>query len=263
MSPKAGFSISALALSVLTAALANTDRTVGTARETVLSGLLQSVVLMVLIWLTAGIWNAGNARHRTAALAMSLAFLAELAQTVVQAQRVAQQEFHSMALVGILPLLLWAGWTLAPNNWNAPARTLWWFIFLGGIVCLAGLVGQMRWFRLLAESAPQQPEALLLAEYFAVPLLCPQEQPGRGVCLPWAVYAVQAGAALGTQLIFGCQNYPVQELLRAWSVGAFSRMDALLLLIWLCCAVYRICFLCAALRICLRAALNAGKELAG
>ena len=158
MSPKAGFSISALALSVLTAALANTDRTVGTARETVLSGLLQSMVLMVLIWLTAGIWNAGNARHRTAALAMSLAFLAELAQTVVQAQRVAQQEFHSMALVGILPLLLWAGWTLTPNNWNAPARTLWWFIFLGGIVCLAGLVGQMRWFRLLAESAPQQPE---------------------------------------------------------------------------------------------------------
>ena len=262
MNQKTEFSISALALSVLTAALAGVGRAAGSARETVLSAFLQAVVLTVVILLAAGFWHTSNAPHRTAALALSLAFAAELVQAVAQAQRAAQQEFHSMALVGILPLLLWAGWTLSPGNWNAPARVLWWFVFLGVAVCLLGLAGQMHWLRLLAESSAQQPEALLCAEYFAMPLLCPQEPPRRGLCLPWAAYGVQAGAALGMQLVFGGGAYPAQELLRAWSVGAFSRMDALLLLIWLSCAVYRICFLCAALRVCLRTAFGAGKELA-
>ena len=39
------------------------------------------------------------------------------------------------------------------------------------------------------------------------------------------------------------------ELLRAWSGGSFSRMDALLLLLWLLCAVYRAAMLCAAIRL--------------
>lgn len=262
MNQKTGFSISVLVLSVLTAALANAGRMVGSARETILSGFLQAAVLTAVVLLSEGFWHIGNAPHRTAALALALAFAAELVQAAAQAQWAAQQEFRSMALVGILPLLLWAGWTLAPSSWNAPARVLWWFIFLGGMVCLLGLAGQMRWLRLLAEGPAQQPKGLLYAEYFAVPLLCPQEPPRRGLCLPWAAYAVQAGAALGMQLVFGGGAYPAQELLRAWSVGAFSRMDALLLLVWLGCAVYRICFLCAALRVCLYAALRAGKELA-
>ena len=39
------------------------------------------------------------------------------------------------------------------------------------------------------------------------------------------------------------------QLLRAWSSGSFSRMDALLLLLWLLCAVYRAAMLCAAIRL--------------
>ena len=70
-------------------------------------------------------------------------FLAELFGTVVQAQNICQQEFRSMALIGLLPLLLWAGWCIPPSGWDAPARVLWWFVLLGGLVCLTGLPG--RW----------------------------------------------------------------------------------------------------------------------
>jgi hypothetical protein len=37
-------------------------------------------------------------------------------------------------------------------------------------------------------------------------------------------------------------------LLRAWSTGTFSRLDAALLLIWLTCAIFRIGVLCTAIR---------------
>ena len=58
-------------------------------------------------------------------------------------------------------------------------------------------------------------------------------------------------------------DYPEQELLRAWSVGIFSRMDALLLLIWLTCAVFRIGFLCAAAGELWKKAANRRKGAAG
>ena len=62
-------------------------------------------------------------------------------------------------------------------------------------------------------------------------------------------FAVQAAALLGGALLFGSGAYPRLELLRAWSGGSFSRMDALLLLLWLLCAVYRAAMLCAAIRL--------------
>ena len=61
--------------------------------------------------------------------------------------------------------------------------------------------------------------------------------------------AVQAAALLGGALLFGGGAYPRLELLRAWSGGSFSRMDALLLLLWLLCAVYRAAMLCATIRL--------------
>ena len=64
---------------------------------------------------------------------------------------------------------------------------------------------------------------------------------GMGLC--------GAGALLGGALLFGSGTYPRLELLRAWSGGSFSRMDALLLLLWLLCAVYRAAMLCAAIRL--------------
>ena len=54
---------------------------------------------------------------------------------------------------------------------------------------------------------------------------------------------------LGSALLFGGNAYPRLELLRAWNGGSFSRMDALLLLLWLLCAVYRVAMLCTAIRL--------------
>ena len=68
--------------------------------------------------------------------------------------------------------------------------------------------------------------------------------------LPIIAAVISSGYALGLALLFGApQAYPGYELLRAWSSGSFSRMDALLLLLWLLCAVYRASMLCAAIRL--------------
>ena len=73
-------------------------------------------------------------------------FLAELFGTVMQAQNICQQEFRSMALIGLLPLFaLGRVGVFRLPGWDAPARVLWWFVLLGGLVCLTGLAGQMDW----------------------------------------------------------------------------------------------------------------------
>lgn len=122
---------------------------------------------------------------------------------------------------------------------------------MGGVVCLLGLAGQLHWYRLFT---PAQPTAAnwgvpVYAEYFAGALLCSARSARRTVWLPAWGFAVQAAALLGSALLFGSGTYPRLELLRAWSSGSFSRMDALLLLLWLLCAVYRASMLCAVIRL--------------
>ena len=75
--------------------------------------------------------------------------------------------------------------------------------------------------------------------------VCREER--RGVCLPILTALVQTAATLGMALVFG-RTYPARELLRAWSTGTFSRLDAALLLVWLTCAIFRIGVLCTAVR---------------
>ena len=252
MNHSAGFSISAVALSVLTAALASAEGG-GSARAVILYGLLNAALLTALSVLASLFWHSESPLRKSVLAVLSLLLAIELFQTILQAQHAAQREFHSMALIGLLPLLLWAGWHIPPDGWNAPARVLWWFVVVGGAVCAAGLAGQMQWPNLLVVGAANglhDPGSFFCAEFLLWPVLCPRETPRRGACLPWAAFAVQAGAALGMSLVFGARDYPAGELLRAWSIGAFSRMDALLILIWLACAVYRVGFLCAALRRC-------------
>ena len=69
------------------------------------------------------------------------------------------------------------------------------------------------------------------------------------VCPPHGLAAGMGLCGAGSALLFGSETYPRLELLRAWSSGSFSRMDALLLLLWLLCAVYRAAMLCAAIRL--------------
>ena len=161
---------------------------------------------------------------------------------------VCREEFSSLALLGFLPLLLWVGWQMPARAWGAPAQVLWWFVAVGSAVCLLGLARQMHWAGLFAQAAPQSTAFTVpvYAEYFAVPLLCGREER-RGVCLPILTALVQTAATLGMALVFG-RTYPARELLRAWSTGTFSRLDAALLLVWLTCAIFRIGVLCTAIR---------------
>ena len=244
------FTPAALTLSVVTAALAD--------------GIPQGVPVRRALWLGAAgtaclcvisALAAAALQNKTQSFAVRLALTAglfmELVHTLAQAQGLCAAEFFSMALLGFLPLLLWAGWGIRPASWNASARVLWWFAAVGSLVCLLGLAGQLHWYRLYT---PAQPTAAnwnvpVYAEYFAGALLCNSQSVRRTVLLPLWGFAVQAAALLGGALLFGSGTYPRLELLRAWSGGSFSRMDALLLLLWLLCAVYRAAMLCAAIRL--------------
>lgn len=244
-----GFSASAAALSILTAALADAAVPAGSARAALLSGVLNALLLSTAVRLTVK-----KGRQPVLALLLSPIILLELFRILLQAQAVCGREFRSMALVGLLPLLLWAGWRVRPEQWNAVARVLWWMVFLGGAAFLTGIAGQLRWARLVESDfglPAQQMPVLFYAEYLLFPLLCPGQRVCRAVCLPWLTFGVQAAVLLGMRMLFGTRDYPVQQLLCVWSTGAFSRMDALLLLVWLAGAFYRAGVLCAVLRLCL------------
>ena len=123
-----GFSLSAVALSVLTAALAEGTQAGVSVRGMVVYGAAQAALLTLLSAVLYACWQkAGHAAQQAWLFAAGIWLLAQLCDTALQAQTVCRQEFRSMALVGLLPLLLWAGWKIAPDGWNAPARVLWWF----------------------------------------------------------------------------------------------------------------------------------------
>lgn len=236
-----GFSAPVLALSVWTAALAEEMQTGISPRGMIIHGAVQTLLLTCISGVFSACWQRA-AMQWVWLFSAGAWFLAELFETVMQAQNICQQEFRSMALIGLLPLLLWAGWCIPPSGWDAPARVLWWFVLLGGLVCLTGLAGQMDWAHLLTADAVQLtrwPRVPLYAEYLFWPLLAGYEEPRSMSWLPWLTFLAQAGLTAGMCLVFGAADYPAQELLRAWSADVFSRMDALLLLIWLTCAAVR------------------------
>ena len=244
------FTPAALTLSIVTAALADGIPQSVPVRRALWLGAVSTVCLCILSALVAA-----SLRDKTPSFAVRLALTAglfmELVHTLVQAQGLCTAEFSSMALLGFLPLLLWAGWRIRPASWNASARVLWWFAAVGGLVCLLGLAGQLHWYRLFTPAQPTGANwgVPVYAEYFAGALLCSARSARRTVWLPLCGFAVQAVALLGSALLFGSGAYPRLELLRAWSGGSFSRMDALLLLLWLLCAVYRVAMLCTAIRL--------------
>ena len=245
------FTPAALTLSVLTAVLAENIPQGIPVRKALLTGLAGAVILWLLSALAAAAWQ-GKKSSREVRAALTAGLFLELLQAIGQAQRVCAEEFSSMALLGFLPLLLWAGWSIGPGGWNAPARVLWWFAALGSAVCLLGLGGQMRWYRLLelpAETTEQTWQIPISAEYFAGGIFCDTQASHRLIRLPMWNFLLQAVVLISHTLLFGNSGYPQQEMLRVWSMGSFSRMDALLLLFWLLCAVYRIAVLCTCIRL--------------
>ena len=284
------FTPAALTLSVVTAALADGIPQGVPVRRALWLGAVSTVCLCILSALAAAAL-LNKAPSFAVRLALTAGLFMELAHIIVQAQGLCAAEFSSMALLGFLPLLLWAGWALLEAVLDRSSRVLWWLAGLGALLCAAGLAGQLHWQNLFPASyrftgadfgqilypeyfawaflcllglagqlhwyrlfTPAQPTGTnwsvpVYAEYFAGALLCSARSARRTVWLPVWGFAVQAAALLGGALLFGSGTYPRLELLRAWSGGSFSRMDALLLLLWLLCAVYRAAMLCAAIRL--------------
>ena len=244
------FSLPAVTLSIFAAAAAERLPVCSSSRALLWQEVLAAVLLMILSALVSRFWQSGPPKPAAwaAAFCLQVWLAVELAGTFWKALQVCREEFSSLALLGFLPLLLWAGWQMPARAWGAPAQVLWWFVAVGSAVCLLGLSRQMHWAGLFAQAAPQSTAFTVpvYAEYFAVPLLCGREER-RGVCLPILTALVQTAATLGMALVFG-RTYPARELLRAWSTGTFSRLDAALLLIWLTCAIFRIGVLCTAVR---------------
>lgn len=224
------------------------------AQAVLIWGFWQGLALVLLAAACAAFLPDGGAARGAACAALWLWLGFELAQTLWQAQSLCWQQFGSRVVIGLVPLLLWLGIKSRPEELSRAARVLWWFALCGAAVCVLGLGAQTQWQRLMAAGEWRQklPVAPVYAEYFACRLLCPQSGRAvrRAVWQPLACFAVQAAFSLGYAMLFGGSgSYAGVELLRALSVGVFSRVDAFLLLIWVVLALYRVCFLCAAMRV--------------
>lgn len=228
------------------------------ARSFLLLGLPGAVLLCGLSALAAalaqrsGIFASGSAAARGVDALFFLWFGAELIRTVGQAQSVCRQQFASGALLGVLPLLWLFSLGMDHTACSRTARMLWWLVLAGAVIGLIGLGGQMHWQRLSLEPLQgRAPAVSLYPDYFALPLLAGRAQQKKAALLPGWVFGVQALFAFGMELLFGSAQhagYTGYEALRVWGVGIFSRLDALLLLLWLAAALYRICFLFVVLR---------------
>ena len=121
MQKQKGFSAPVLALSVWTAALAEEMQTGISPRGMIIHGAVQALLLTCISGVFSACWQRA-AMQWVWLFSAGAWFLAELFGTVMQAQNICQQEFRSMALIGLLPLLLWAGWCIPPSGWDATRR---------------------------------------------------------------------------------------------------------------------------------------------
>ena len=119
------FSEKTLTLSVLTAEFARCVLQTGapvTARSFLLRGLPMTLALVLITALTAGAelradscFSGADLRSRVVCGGLGLWFVWEAVETFRQAQELCWENFSSMAMLGLLPLLLWAGWKLEPS----------------------------------------------------------------------------------------------------------------------------------------------------
>lgn len=190
-------------------------------------------------------------------------YLVEAVRTAAAIQQICWEQFSSMTFVGLLPLLLWAGWSLTNETFNQMAKFLWWLAALGVVFCVLGLAGQFRWQNLttvVPGTKSAFPDVLLYPEYFSFPLFDERKDKSYPCCKSWIFLpaisiVISSGYALGEALLFGVpkadegMGYPGYELLRAWNFGGISRFDAAFLLLWLAAALFRLCFLIRAVHL--------------
>lgn len=245
------FSLSVVRFSVLTGVLAQCIRQPGTdARSFFLWGLPMALALCGVLRILCraqkadAVFAGQELRSRLVCGGIMLLFGGELVAAAEQAQRLCWEQFSSMAVLGLLPLLLWAGWRLQPEVFCRCVRFLWWAAAAAGLLCILGLRGQLHWENLMEPAQSTLPSLPLFAEYAALPYLCPKTQARRGAWLPLLAFGLAAAYRLGMELVFGpASAVPGAELLRAGILGGISRFDAAILLVWLAAALFRLCFL--------------------
>ena len=258
MQQREGFSARTLALSTAAAELGRVILRAGqsgSVRAALLGNVLAAAALILLAVFVS--WNAARLRRpgfvgNCCCAAFLFWYLWELVRTAAMIQQVCWEQFSSMAFFGLLPLLLWAGWSLGCELYDRMAAVLGAFVVLGSLFCLLGLASQLEWQNLVMCEAGRSfalPDAFFYPEYFSFPLLCMDENTSKtsrksALWLPVIPAIISSGYTLGLALLFGApQGYPGYELLRAWSFGGISRFDAAFLLLWLAAAVFRLCFL--------------------
>ena len=262
---KDGFTLPTLGLGLVISALAGcfyAPAGAYPARSILLAGFVSTAGVAAAGWLfglTAqmlGLFSGRGLLPRLAGWGFFVWFAAELGRTLAAAQAVCRDHFGSNALLAVVPLLLLASWRMDAAALDRSARAIWWLLAVGAAACVAGVFGQMHWQRLFAEGQPALleagwPAARICPEYFALPLLCAERDIHKGALLPFWTWGAGAAYALLLELVLGRGAGPAYtglELLRAWSLGYFSRLDALLMLIWLAGALWRICLLAFVLR---------------
>lgn len=260
-----GFSLSALGLGLVTASLAEcfySSAGAYGARSILLLGFLNTAGLAAAAGLFAALaekfdlFSGQGFLPKLAGWGFFAWLALETGRTIAIAQIVCREHFGSNALIAVLPVLLLVSWQMNGSALDRSARAIWWLLAAGILACLAGLWDQMHWHRLFGAEDPSLwadgwPKIMIYPEYFALPLLCQGKKVRRGALLPFWSYAVQAGYAFVLELVLGQAagpDYSGLELLRAWALGYFSRLDALLLLLWLAAALWRICLLAFVLR---------------
>ena len=158
------FSEKTLILSVLTAEFARCVLQTGasvTARSLFLQGLPMALALVLITALTAGAEQRADSflgtdlRSRVVCGGLGLWFVWEAVETFRQAQELCWENFSSMAMLGLLPLMLWAGWKLEPAVLVRCAPILCWAAALAGLLCLLGLNGQFHWESLMMQADAQ------------------------------------------------------------------------------------------------------------
>lgn len=260
---EAGFSYHAVALSVAAAVLARCILSPAL-EQPVRTQLLLGLPLAFALGCAAAffcetarkadLFGGRGVSSRLVCLGFACWFAVSLVATVGAAQQICWEQFSSQAVLGLVPLLLWAGWSFDGAVLARTARILWWIVLAGAVLCLLGLGGQLHWQN-LAPGAPAQlalPTVPLFPEFFALPLLCPAASRRKSVALPVGAFLLEVGYGFGMELLFGPERENTvlgYELLRAWTLGAFSRFDAFLLLVWLAAALFRICLLARVLHV--------------
>lgn len=269
---KLNFSGAAVSLSVLTTVIGQCilSSEEVSVRTLLLKGLPMALALAVISRLLAfaeveqGTFSGNTFCSKLFCLLATLWFATELVETLGQMQTLCWEQFSSMALVGILPLLLWAGWTLEPGVFSRSAGILWWAVVLAAAVCLFSLSGQLHWEILFPEpEMTGQMQMPIYAEFFVLPLLfeCEGQKLQRHCALPFAALLVRMLFAFGREALFGpAYDLPGLELLRAGSIGGIARFDAAFLLVWLAAALFRCGMLVCTLRVLLCRAFGCGEQ---